>query len=771
MTAAVPSIGKVSLGVIADVSKFATGLKQKLNQATAGITAQIRVEADANTLRQSLQAAVTQASQGVAAQVRIVFEPTAAILRGILQHQVDRASRGVRADIRINLLPSLGNGSGGGGGGSPGSLVTSLLKSLSGIAAVASAGQVIAGVAGAVAALSGALLAVPGLLLATGGAFAALKVGMSGVSDALSGDAEAMAKLAPEARKTVQAIRSLGPAWTDVRRAVQNNLFRDLASDAQALGTTYLPVLKLGLGGVAAQFNAMGKYAAGALLDPRTVGAVDTIFLQLATTLNNARTSLGDFVAGFLQLGAIGSEFLPGLGTSIADVGAKFRAWTQDNPDAIREMIQGGIDTARQLGTIFGNVGASIKAVFDGLSLGNAGFLDGLAQTTGAIRGFLESAQGQDALSAFGSVLATVGQVMRDVLLTALEQIGPLMVALGPALSTVAQTVGAILVPALQALGPMLTGIATFLSNNPALVAGLTTTLLGLVGGIKIATTVMGVWKVATEGLRLVQLALNVAMRANPIGLIITAIMALVAGILYLWENNEGFRQFVIDAWNAIKDGISAAIDFIKGVVGWFAELPGKIAEWVGQAKDWAVRKFTEMVDWIKGIPQRILSALGSLGSLLINSGKSLVDGFLNGIKGAWDGLVGWVQQGMEWLRGLWPFSPAKIGPFSGTGYVTYSGKALTTDFAKSIRDGIPQVFSASEDLMNAAAIGFNPESLTDQGSWSSSLSAAIDSPDFSGVGSDVAAAMAGMSWGLDIDSNGLAKVVNQSNMRKERRR
>ena len=43
--------------------------------------------------------------------------------------------------------------------------------------------------------------------------------------------------------------------------------------------------------------------------------------------------------------------------------------------------------------------------------------------------------------------------------------------------------------------------------------------------------------------------ALNVAMLANPIVLIIVAITALVAAFIYLWNTNEGFRQFWIDLW------------------------------------------------------------------------------------------------------------------------------------------------------------------------------------------------------------------------------
>lgn len=48
--------------------------------------------------------------------------------------------------------------------------------------------------------------------------------------------------------------------------------------------------------------------------------------------------------------------------------------------------------------------------------------------------------------------------------------------------------------------------------------------------------------------------ALNViTMLANPIVLIIVAITALVAAFIYLWNTNEGFRQFWIELWENVK--------------------------------------------------------------------------------------------------------------------------------------------------------------------------------------------------------------------------
>lgn len=62
--------------------------------------------------------------------------------------------------------------------------------------------------------------------------------------------------------------------------------------------------------------------------------------------------------------------------------------------------------------------------------------------------------------------------------------------------------------------------------------------------------------------------ALNAVMLANPIGLVIAAIAALIAIFVLLWNNCEGFRQFWIDLWEKIKEAVvvawNAITEFLK---------------------------------------------------------------------------------------------------------------------------------------------------------------------------------------------------------------
>ncbi|GGM14362.1 phage tail tape measure protein [Micromonospora yangpuensis] len=72
---------------------------------------------------------------------------------------------------------------------------------------------------------------------------------------------------------------------------------------------------------------------------------------------------------------------------------------------------------------------------------------------------------------------------------------------------------------------------------------------------------------VATKVWAAAQWLLNAALAANPLGLIIIAVIALVAVIVLLWQKNEGFRNMVLAVWAAIKTGIGAAVNWLKVAV------------------------------------------------------------------------------------------------------------------------------------------------------------------------------------------------------------
>jgi hypothetical protein len=98
-----------------------------------------------------------------------------------------------------------------------------------------------------------------------------------------------------------------------------------------------------------------------------------------------------------------------------------------------------------------------------------------------------------------------------------------------------------------------------------------------VIGGAAIAygvyTLAISAGTIAETLFTAAQWALNVALTANPIGIVVVAIGAFIAGIVYAWKNCVGFRAVVTGLWGVIKefgsivgDVFSGIWDMIKGV-------------------------------------------------------------------------------------------------------------------------------------------------------------------------------------------------------------
>lgn len=112
------------------------------------------------------------------------------------------------------------------------------------------------------------------------------------------------------------------------------------------------------------------------------------------------------------------------------------------------------------------------------------------------------------------------------------------------------------------ALPPLMTALTWVLDNANWLVPVLGS-LVGIIGAISAAVKIYnGVMKIA----KVVQLAWNAVMLANPIGIVIIAIGALVAAFVLLWNKCDGFREFFLKMWESIKSAGKGAAEFIGGV-------------------------------------------------------------------------------------------------------------------------------------------------------------------------------------------------------------
>ncbi len=107
---------------------------------------------------------------------------------------------------------------------------------------------------------------------------------------------------------------------------------------------------------------------------------------------------------------------------------------------------------------------------------------------------------------------------------------------------------------------------------------------------------------------------------------------------------------------------------------------------------------------FIRELPGKILGALGDVGRLLFDAGSNIIQGLIDGI-GSMIGKVGdAIGSVTSKIRNFLPFSPAKEGPLSGSGYPLYAGEKIGDALAVGIRGRVGHVAAASLALAAAAA-------------------------------------------------------------------
>lgn len=222
--------------------------------------------------------------------------------------------------------------------------------------------------------------------------------------------------------------------------------------------------------------------------------------------------------------------------------------------------------------------------------------------------------------------------------------------------------------PALQ------TGWQWIKDNLPAIgviVGGLTAAWLAFGG----AQTILNA--VQTAGIA-IQTALNVVMNANPIGLIILAITALVAAFMILWNNCEGFRNFWIGLWEHIKTAAGAVAEWFKNAwtatLDWFKDAVAKIKEFFAKAWEGIKAVFSNSIigNYFKAIWETIKGVFAVVKAVLSGNWAE-----------AWEAIKGIVNTWKDFFAGVWE----KIaGVFSAI------GGWFSAKFTEA-KDGIMSVF------------------------------------------------------------------------------
>lgn len=162
--------------------------------------------------------------------------------------------------------------------------------------------------------------------------------------------------------------------------------------------------------------------------------------------------------------------------------------------------------------------------------------------------------------------------------------------------------------------------------------------------------------------------------------------------------------SFLSTAWNAIKSTVAKGVEFVTNTIDKIKAIVDKVKNFFGQLKTAASGGVGSLIDFVKQIPGKIISAIGNVGSLLYNKGKEIIQGLIDGIKAMFGKLRSIVSDAMDIVGRFLPGSPAKEGPLSGQGYVKIRGQHLTEDFAAGIEQNTRDVKAAVAALVGSLA-------------------------------------------------------------------
>lgn len=175
------------------------------------------------------------------------------------------------------------------------------------------------------------------------------------------------------------------------------------------------------------------------------------------------------------------------------------------------------------------------------------------------------------------------------------------------------------------------------LQNKNKIVAAIGAIAAGM-AAFNVVSTIMNLikafkaWKAATEGMTLAQQLLNAVMAANPIGLVIAAVTALVTAFVILWNTSEDFRQFWIDLWDGIKKAAGEAWEWITGV---FEDA------WAGIKSAWSS---------VKGFFSGVWDGIKSIFSGVKGWFSNVFQGAADAISTIFNGIVGVIKAPINWL-------------------------------------------------------------------------------------------------------------------------
>ena len=451
---------------------------------------------------------------------------------------------------------------------------------------IASLVPVLMAVMNALGVVAGGALGLAGAFgVASAGVVAFGAMGISALTMLANGTLEAT----KETERYQASLDSLKNAWAGLIKQNQAQIFNTLANS--------IDTAKVALAGLTPFINGVSKgieQASAKMLDwVKNSQVAQRFFEMMGTTgvriFNNMLEAAGSFGSGLISVLTQIAPLAEWVSQGFKKMGQAFNEWAQsvEGQNAIKSFIEYTKQNLPLIGQIFSSTFKGIFNLMKAFAPNTHLVLQGLADMaqkfedwsatiaqSDGFKKFIEYVQenGPKLIQLLGNIIniiinvatamAPFAAVVLDVALAITDFVESLTAAhpaIGIMLGLIATLAGIFMT-----LGPPIMGAIDFIGKFVRVLTGAGTTIEGL-------TAIGSGLMTALEGLGAAFLALDA-----PILLIIGAVAAVVAILVWLWNTNDSVRDALTNAWDVISTTIGGAI---QSVIDWFMQLYDNIMQ------------------------------------------------------------------------------------------------------------------------------------------------------------------------------------------------
>lgn len=355
-----------------------------------------------------------------------------------------------------------------------------------------------------------------------------------------------------------------------------------------------------------------------------------------------------------------------------ADMASVFNTDVPEALEAIQAGLRGEADPLERFGVDLSAAAVKAKAMSMGL-VDASGNLDKHGEAQARIALLMEQTNKLN-----GDFVRTSGEAANKARINAAEQ------------ENLSARLGKGLLPAYKMILGVVGRVLDLMSRHTTTTKVLVGVIAGLASGIIVLNGVMKAWTaisavasalqsvfitklpivtVLTAEQAAAQTGLNYAMRANVIGIVVTALAALVAALVIAWKNSETFRDIVTATFDRVKAAGMAIAEFVtkripeafQAVKSWMSAnwpaiatiISGPFAPLVAlatnafgirsrfmsamtTARNWARDRINDIVAFMRALPGRLVGLAASAGTAILN-------GLGQGLSSLGSRLVSWI--------------------------------------------------------------------------------------------------------------------------------